>query len=363
MDPSQPLISVVIPTYNRRSYITEAIDSVLAQTYDDYEVVVVDDGSTDGTREALEQYAHAIRYVYQENAGCAAARNTGLEHARGRWIAFLDSDDVWLPDKLATQAADLQHFPAANAHALNAHIYRDHIGQTVDLFRYIGYEHHLQESPTFITRPLEQQLRYGFGWPQSVMTRRDVLVQAGPFNGRLKLHMDTDMFYRVAAHGKWVINAQPLVQILRREEAPIEISRQTVEKRVSARREMVLACRSLVAQRNLTPRETWLARRFLGVSLSALGIEQCRQRESPTEARRNLLHGFILLPTPASFMKMAMGCLCGLRGVEAVSTWQRLKRAFRDSLRDDRIARVPATAQTAAQARPQREQEIPHVRG
>ncbi|MBM2835200.1 MAG: glycosyl transferase [Candidatus Brocadiaceae bacterium] len=93
-------VSVVIPTYNRAPYVIMAIESVLAQSYQDYEIIVVDDGSTDGTRDVLEPYRDRIRYMYQDNKGVSAARNTGIQESRGEWIAFLDSDDEWLPNKL-----------------------------------------------------------------------------------------------------------------------------------------------------------------------------------------------------------------------------------------------------------------------
>src|SRR4030042_6253183 len=99
------LVSVIIPTYNRADCVTKSIDSVLSQTYNDYEIIVVDDGSTDNTRQILQSYVDKclIHYIYQDNAGCAAARNSGIRAAKGQWIAFLDSDDTWLPDKLAEQ--------------------------------------------------------------------------------------------------------------------------------------------------------------------------------------------------------------------------------------------------------------------
>ena len=100
-------ISVIIPTYNRAEHVTKAIDSVLAQTYTDYEIIVVDDGSTDNTKELLLPYMDRIRYIYQENAGVSAARNNGIRAASGRWIAFLDSDDIWFPDKLSRQMGSL----------------------------------------------------------------------------------------------------------------------------------------------------------------------------------------------------------------------------------------------------------------
>ena len=101
-------VSVIIPAYNGDRYIQEAIASVLVQTYTDYEIIVVDDGSTDNTLQVLEQYGERIKYFSQTNQGVAASRNLGLAKAKGEYIAFLDQDDVFLPHKLASQVALLE---------------------------------------------------------------------------------------------------------------------------------------------------------------------------------------------------------------------------------------------------------------
>ncbi|MCX8044072.1 MAG: glycosyltransferase [Desulfobacterota bacterium] len=106
-----PTVSVLIPTYNRAHLINKAIDSVLAQTYQDIEIVVIDDGSTDNTKEVIGKYGRDIIYVYQENRGIAGARNTGFLHCSGKYIAFLDSDDYWLPQKLERQIALFEQHP------------------------------------------------------------------------------------------------------------------------------------------------------------------------------------------------------------------------------------------------------------
>jgi glycosyltransferase involved in cell wall biosynthesis len=118
------LVSVILPVYNREHSLPRAIESVLRQTYRDLELIVIDDGSTDGTRAAAERYAPRVRVLDQPHRGPYAARNLGLQHARGELVAFIDSDDAWLPDKLALQVplmrrpevglvfGDVVHLPA-----------------------------------------------------------------------------------------------------------------------------------------------------------------------------------------------------------------------------------------------------------
>jgi len=101
------MISVVIPVFNGAAYIAQAIDSVLAQTMAADEILVVDDGSSDSTREIVRRYKHPVRYLAQSNRGAAAARNLGIRESKGDLLAFLDADDVWLPEKLALQSAAL----------------------------------------------------------------------------------------------------------------------------------------------------------------------------------------------------------------------------------------------------------------
>jgi glycosyltransferase involved in cell wall biosynthesis len=113
---SSPLVSVVVPTYNRTDCIEWTIDSALGQTHQKLEILVVDDGSNDDTRQLIERRYGAdarVRYIYQENRGVSAARNTGLQNAQGEFIALLDSDDIWMPWKLELQLACLELLPEA----------------------------------------------------------------------------------------------------------------------------------------------------------------------------------------------------------------------------------------------------------
>jgi len=109
-----PSVSVVIPTFERATLIRDALDSVFTQGVSDLQVIVVDDGSTDNTRAVVESYGPGVEYVYQQNSGPASARNNGVHHCRGEFIAFLDSDDVWLPHKLKTEMEIFRSMPGAD---------------------------------------------------------------------------------------------------------------------------------------------------------------------------------------------------------------------------------------------------------
>ena len=104
-------VSVIIPTYNRAQVVGEAIDSVLSQTYNDLELIVVDDGSQDETRSVVSSYNSQVTYLHQEHQGVSAARNRGIELARGKYLSFLDSDDLWLKEKLYLQMEGMKSDP------------------------------------------------------------------------------------------------------------------------------------------------------------------------------------------------------------------------------------------------------------
>ena len=147
------LISVIIPCYNHGGYLGKAIDSVLGQSYPNIEVIVVDDGSSDDTREVAAAYGEKVRYIYKENGGLSAARNTGLEHAKGAYIVFLDADDWLYPKALQTNLHYLNLHPTA-AFVSGSHIrvyfdsntktevvksiYNDHYSYLLSKGNYIG---------------------------------------------------------------------------------------------------------------------------------------------------------------------------------------------------------------------------------
>src|SRR3989338_3818100 len=142
---TQPLVSIVTPTFNRVGSLREAIESVLAQTFSDWELIIVDDGSTDDTRQMVAQYQAQeprIRYAYQLNSGASAARNRALGLAQGEFVAFLDDDDFWLPEKLTKQIDRFSQDPSLGFLYTKCDVLRN--GARVAVWPYgIGRQHTL----------------------------------------------------------------------------------------------------------------------------------------------------------------------------------------------------------------------------
>jgi glycosyl transferase family 2 len=183
-----PAVSVILPTYQRRELVRRAIASVMAQTHRDFELIVVDDGSTDGTREALASVSEKLRYRWQPNRGVAAARNAGLRMARGSIVAFLDSDNRWLPDHLDTLTKALDSHPEAV------------LASTCPGFRVRGRER--------AADPRRVDYRRGrliaaesVGFASCIAVRRTALSAVGEFDERLDGLEDSDLWLRLATLG------------------------------------------------------------------------------------------------------------------------------------------------------------------
>lgn len=195
-----PRVSVVIPTYNHERFIKDAVECALAQSVGGVEVVVVDDGSIDKTCEALSGFGSAIRLVRQENVGQAAARNRGIEEARGEYVAFLDGDDVWLKQKLERQLKRFAQVPEAG----------------VCSCAYFVIDHDLRPIRISPAGPeglvLDHLLLEGnvVGPPTTVVVRRQLLDSVGGFDPALGYCSDWDLWIRLARRTRFCIVAEPL---------------------------------------------------------------------------------------------------------------------------------------------------------
>jgi len=201
-----PTVSVVIPTYNRAEFLAQAIDSVLSQTCQDFEVIVVDDGSTDDTAQVVSAYGDRVRYVPIPHSGLpAVARNAGLQVARGEYIAFLDSDDQWLPDKLTGQLEALDPLHNVSLVCSNALVWD---GET-DVPLRTGLPEGRGHSGHVLARLLEAN----FIITSTVVVRRSYLNQVGPFceSRQLRVGEDYDLWLRLAAVSQLLYIPEPLI--------------------------------------------------------------------------------------------------------------------------------------------------------
>lgn len=198
-----PLISVIIPSYNSARFLAESIGSVLAQTYRPLEIVVIDDGSTDATSEAVAPYANRIRYIRQENRGLAGARNRGIQETRGEFIAFLDADDQWMPEKLARQwkcFCDHPSVPLVHTDTLCWNEDVDEIvPQKLGRSDYVGDCYRRLFFENYVT-------------PSTVVVRRDCIEMTGLFHDGLPGVEDLDLWLRIARHYPFGYVDEPLVQ-------------------------------------------------------------------------------------------------------------------------------------------------------
>jgi glycosyltransferase involved in cell wall biosynthesis len=184
-----PLVSVIIPTFNRGYIITDAIESVFSQTYKNYEIIVVDDGSSDNTREILEPHMDRILYFYQENGGQSSARNLGIKNSRGKYIAFLDADDLWMPEKLKTQIEVLEKNPNIGM-IYSRYIQHNTVDglQTnlpIDKYTYSGYVFH-----KFFT--------HCPSWIGTIIVNKKCFSRVGYFNESQRISPDKDLWFRIA---------------------------------------------------------------------------------------------------------------------------------------------------------------------
>lgn len=202
---TSPLVSVIMPAYNAAPYLQAAIESVLCQTYPHFELIIINDGSTDGTEAAAHLYLtdRRMRYIYQKNGGISRARNRGAAEAQGEYLAFLDADDLALPNRLQEQVRSLEQRPDYGVAYSQFQSFRT--GQPNVLHTYVR-----EGRSGDILAPL---LRHSFICPSTVMLRRTVFETVGGFDKEFRDAEDWDLWRRLAYGGvKFFYIEMPLVR-------------------------------------------------------------------------------------------------------------------------------------------------------
>ena len=297
-----PTFSVIIPTYNRTSFVTKAIDSVLRQSFDDYEIVVVDDGSTDKTRQALQRYGERITVLHQANSGVSAARNRGISNANGKWIAFLDSDDEWKENYLARQLEHIRSNPNVIAfitNAINIHpgsVSHTHFTNTI--LKRFGVRTFVRIQRPF--RAIMDHLEHSHWYLQSMAVRRDVLLRIGLFDTALTIAEDLDVIARLALEGEFGFNKEVLVKVYRRTEPTSNLA---------AARGSMQACKCfekvfehLRKDRRLRFMERLALRKVTSASQRDLGNLRLAQADA-RQARAHYKHALTTYPSLRSLIK------------------------------------------------------------
>jgi glycosyltransferase involved in cell wall biosynthesis len=227
---SPPFISVIIPAFNREHFVARAVTSVLHQTYPHLEVIVVDDGSTDGTVAALAPFAGKIQLLRQPNRGVSTARNLGIRAARGPWIAFLDSDDWWKPAKLERQVQLIQKYGVSmcftRCETDNGELWRDLEG-VVSVVKEPGV-HWVDDAAASVC------LARHHPYIQTLVVEKQLLEKVGLFNESLSNGNDTQILFRLSFYGGYLYLDEPLAVV----QIGTENSLTTNQERVVMRRRL-----------------------------------------------------------------------------------------------------------------------------
>lgn len=202
---NNPLLSIILPTYNRSEFLKRAVDSVLFQTMRDWELIIWDDGSTDGTTNYCQAlYDERIRYFWHENRGVSFARNRAIENSVGDYLAFLDSDDEWLPDKLSVQMAVLDQYP--NLDMVFSNFYNTNLEKTTTSMAFSDMANTFKKMKTkrlddglFLIEEcfLESIAAENFIATDTVVVKKKVLHEFGGFNETLRNAVDFELWWRL----------------------------------------------------------------------------------------------------------------------------------------------------------------------
>lgn len=313
LEPSaSPLVSIIIPDYNQAHFIRDAINSALRQTYRNFEIIVIDDGSTDDSPTAIAEFGNRIRTIRQPNQGLSAARNTGIAASVGRYIALLDSDDAWLPDYLGIMVATLQANPQAGA-AYSGWRYMDAQGRD------------LPQSSVRVVPPDEFRATLAFGnflVPSGVIVRRECFAVHGGFDTDLRAVEDRDMWLRISR--TYAVVGVP--QVLVRYRTHGENMTKDLVRMETARRAVV--AKHFGAEDE--PLASWqpLQRRAYGGLYLRTALDHLQAGELQS-GHRYLVRAFVILPALLQQLDTyyELACVDQARGVRGLSGSVNMERS------------------------------------
>jgi glycosyltransferase involved in cell wall biosynthesis len=315
---SFPTFSVVIPTYDRATFVTKAIDSVLQQSFKGYEIIVIDDGSTDNTSEVLQRYSTRITVVRQPNSGVSVARNEGIKLAKGQWIAFLDSDDEWDQIYLASQFEHINSNPGVVAFVTNA--LEVHPQHTYMHFQTSMLERFGTNSLVRITRPFRAIMDHPHWYLQSLVVRRDALLATRLFDPALAIAEDLDVITQLALLGEFGFDKRVLVNIFRRDEELSNLA--SARGSLTARKSFDKVFERLNRQPDLTLMERLALARVRSANQRALGNLHLGEADRK-RARACYQKSLAIYPSIKSLIKY-IACLLSARLLLLLVKRQRL---------------------------------------
>jgi glycosyltransferase involved in cell wall biosynthesis len=307
------LVSAVIPTYNRTWQTIAAVESVLAQTHPHVEVVVVDDGSTDGSGDVVEQFiqqkarsGHRLTFVRQRNQGASIARNTGIAEAKGEYIAFLDSDDVWAPEKVEWQLRALDQSKGECAACVTDARLVNSSGMDRGSFEAQGRHY---PDTIGIDRNAANSLAHSFCfWISTLLARAEAVRQIGGFNPNISFVEDRDIHFRLSLTTGIAYVNKPLIRTDRTPSPPGSTCRPWDKPEVQFRQQELMMENWLKMGDSLPPHVRDTVRRGLGALHSAESnwhLENFRY----SEARDSVSKAVHYRKAPGTVVKYALAWL------------------------------------------------------
>jgi glycosyltransferase involved in cell wall biosynthesis len=306
----KPFISVVIPTYNRGQQTIVAIESVLSQTYPNFEIIVVDDGSTNGSGGVIQRFIsqtngdHQILFLSQPNQGASIARNTGIAKARGEYIAFLDSDDLWVPEKLKWQVQAFEQLKNMCGVCFTDARLVNNSGMDISSFQIYGKHY---EQTVGIDRGVTISLVNSFSgfWVSSLLVRADIIRQIGGFSPDISFVEDRDLHFRLSLRTSIAYVNKQLIRTDRNPSPPGSTCRPWDKREVQFQQQQYMFEKWLKLGPVLPPDVRRIVRRNLGALHSHWAnwhLENLRYREARQAVSRAVKHKI----APGTMVKWAL---------------------------------------------------------